>query len=109
MKSDEGSALVDLTRAHSERNAKGTTGKTVPKGDDSDSRNNVRAVVFMALLALQIGVQPVLVSECIDKEQVWAFLPFSPASTLLHASCALCMNGFFPRLVSPEVVSNTTC
>ena len=96
---------MDLTSAHSERNAKGATGKTATKGEDSDSRsNNVRAVVFMGLLALQIGVQPVLVSECIDKEQVWAVVHFSPARTLLRASCAPCMNGFFPRLVSPQVV-----
>lgn len=95
---------MDFARAH-ESNAKGAKGKTATKGEDSDSRgNNVRAVVFMALLALQIGIQPVLVSECIDKEQVWAVVPFSPARTLLRASCAPCMNGLFPRLVSPQVV-----
>jgi hypothetical protein len=101
----QGSPLMDLTRAHSERHAKGATGKTATKGEDSDSRsNNVRAVVFMGLLALQIGVQPVLVSECIDKEQVWAVVHLSPTRTLLRASCAPCMNGFSPRLVSPQVV-----
>ena len=41
-----------------------------PAGAGLDSNNKGRAVVFMALLALQIGVQPVIAKTCIDKEQV---------------------------------------
>ena len=33
-----------------------------------DNSNNMRAAVFMVLLAVQIGIQPVLVNECINKE-----------------------------------------
>ena len=41
-----------------------------PAGAGLDSNNKGRAVLFMALLALQIGVQPVIVKTCIDKLQV---------------------------------------
>ena len=39
-------------------------------GGSEEENHDVRAAVFMLLLALQIGVQPVLVKECIDKEKV---------------------------------------
>jgi hypothetical protein len=64
----------------SERNLKGSAERRNARlekvaqgpggGGSKEENHDVRAAVFMLLLALQIGVQPVLVKECIDKERV---------------------------------------
>ena len=67
-------------RARSERKAAGSGVPTAQKSED----NRARAAFFMALLALQIGVQPVLVSECIDKEKVCGQSSCSPTHPQSH-------------------------
>ena len=59
----------DSTRDHT-RSERKAAGPGVSTAQEKREDNSVRAVVFMALLALQIGVQPVLVDECVDKEKV---------------------------------------
>jgi hypothetical protein len=55
-----------------------------------EENHNLRAVVFMLLLALQIGVQPMLVKECIDKERV-ILLSVVVGQELMKVVLSFCM------------------
>ena len=69
-RNSEGGAAA---RAGDGRRSKADQEKEVTKAGNAGTEkenHNVRAAVFMSLLALQIGVQPMLVKECIDKEKV---------------------------------------